>query len=81
MIEIDIIARRGAIIALVEVKYRHHRDDGLRAVDPRTATRLRAAAEQIAAQTLARGEQRSVRVDMIAISPWRWPMHVADIVR
>lgn len=80
VIEIDIIARRGDIIALVEVKYRAGPDAGLRAVTPQAALRLQRAAEQVAAESAARGRPASVRVDMIAIAPWRWPVHVERIV-
>jgi putative endonuclease len=80
MIEVDIIARRGDLIAVVEVKYRPRADAGLVAVTPQVAGRLRAAAAQIAAEAAARGRPASVRVDIIAVSPWRWPVHVERIV-
>lgn len=80
MIEVDLIARRGDIIALVEVKYRRSTDSGLLAVRPEAADRLREAARQIAAEAAGRGRPASVRVDMIAIAPWRWPVHVSDII-
>ncbi|MFA7440741.1 MAG: YraN family protein [Sphingomonadaceae bacterium] len=80
MIEVDLIARRGDIIALVEVKYRRSTDLGLLAVRPEAAGRLREAARQIAAETAARGRPASVRIDMIAIAPWRWPVHVRNII-
>lgn len=81
MIEVDIIARRGDVVALVEVKYRPASDSGLRAVSPHAAMRLQAAASQIAANMLAKGDKVHVRVDMIAIAPWRLPVHIRNIGR
>lgn len=73
-IEVDIVARRGGLVAIVEVKYRRSLDAAAVAVSRGAARRLGAAATQIAAETGC-----AARVDMIAIAPWRWPRHVTDI--
>lgn len=78
-IEIDLVARRRGLVLLVEVKYRGSRDAATAAVSPWAAERLRRAAHQIAGEMLGRGEKISVRVDMIAIAPWRLPHHVPGI--
>jgi len=80
MIEVDLIARRGDVVAIVEVKYRPTADRGLSAVDPRAAARLHRAAAQVAAELGAAGRPASVRVDMIAVAPWRLPVHVERII-
>ena len=91
MIEVDIVARRGAVIAVVEVKYRQTLDTALAALKPSAAERLRAAAAQIAAEAAARqavphsrrgaGAQPapSARVDLIALAPWTLPRHIAGV--
>lgn len=78
-IEIDLVARRRGLVLLVEVKYRRSTNMAAAAVSPWAAERLRRAAQQLAGEMLARGEKISVRVDMIAIAPWRLPRHVPGI--
>ncbi|MDB5524157.1 MAG: hypothetical protein JWM58_1920 [Rhizobium sp.] len=75
--EIDIIARKGELIAFVEVKARKITGDAIFAVDPSTQRRIRNAslawiARQEDAATL------SFRYDIIAVSPWRRPQHFMD---
>lgn len=75
MIEVDIVARRGDLLAVVEVKRRRTLDQAVAAVTPLAAARLRAAANHLAG---VRG--LSARVDLIALAPWCWPRHIAGIV-
>lgn len=80
MIEVDIVARRGAVLAVVEVKYRPTLDAAIAALTPMAAERLRAAALQLAAETGRGGCQAaSARVDLIALAPGRWPRHIAGV--
>jgi putative endonuclease len=75
--EIDILARRGDTLAVVEIKRRRTLDEALEAVTPRQRQRLRRAAESIAA-TRGRLATSAVRVDLIALAPGRLPRHVPD---
>jgi len=75
--EIDLLARRGRILAVVEVKRRATLAQALEAVGYRQRLRLRAAALQLAA---ARPDFAglSVRLDLIALAPQRRPCHIED---
>lgn len=74
MIEVDLVARRGNVLAVVEVKRRATLEAALAAVTPAAARRLARAAEQVAAGTGA-----AARVDLIALAPWRLPRHIRAI--
>lgn len=75
--EIDIIARKGNLIACVEVKARRSLNDSVFAVSDLAQRRIRAASDLwLAKQTdFAR---LSVRFDIISVIPWRWPIHLPD---
>jgi len=80
MIEIDIVARRGPVLAVVEVKYRPTLDAAIAALTPMAAKRLQAAAFQLAAETGRGGRTpASARVDLIALAPGRWPRHIVGV--
>jgi putative endonuclease len=90
-IEIDILARRGDLLVLVEVKYRQTLDLAVLALTPSALKRLMRAADQLAREAAwaAQGSQRPgrpgssgavhARVDMIALAPWRWPRHIENL--
>lgn len=65
--EIDLVARRGPVIAFVEVKRRASRDEAIAAVSPHNRRRVETAAAQFLAArpTLA---QREVRYDILAVA-------------
>lgn len=73
--EIDILARRGGVLAVVEVKARSTRAQAGEAVSPRQRHRLGRAARWILASRpeLAR---LSLRFDAMLVAPWRWPRHL-----
>lgn len=75
--EIDLVARRGRTLAVIEVKRRRTLDEALEAVGARQRQRLRAAARALAAR---RPELAglSVRLDLMALGPRRLPRHVVD---
>jgi putative endonuclease len=75
--EIDLLARRGRILAVVEVKRRATRALALEAVGQRQRARLRAAAENLLAKR-PDFAGLSVRLDLIALAPRRLPCHIAD---
>ena len=80
MIEIDIVARRGHVLAVVEVKHRPTMEAALAALRPEAATRLKRAAAQLAAEAARPGRPApSARVDLIALAPGRWPRHITGV--
>jgi putative endonuclease len=78
--EIDLIARRGSLIAFVEVKARGNLDEALAALGPRQRERTARAAEFF----LLRHPDHArcvLRFDLIAVRPWRVPHHLVDAWR
>ncbi|MHB2267231.1 YraN family protein [Aliihoeflea sp. PC F10.4] len=76
--EIDIVARRGDLVVIVEVKARGSLIAAMEAVGGVSERRIEAAADQ----WLARQKDHarlSMRFDMVAILPRRWPVHVQNI--
>jgi len=78
--EIDILARKGAVVAVIEVKRRTDLATALEAVSWRQRERLRRAAESL---THRRPDLAGlpVRIDLIALAPGRWPHHIHDAWR
>ncbi|UNF39778.1 YraN family protein [Bartonella krasnovii] len=73
--EIDLIARRGNLVLIVEVKARSTLAEAMEAVSHMNERRIEAAADI----WLARQKDYallSVRFDLIAILPWRLPQHI-----
>jgi putative endonuclease len=76
--EIDLIARRGDLVLIVEVKARPTLDEAMDAIGAMSERRIEAAADVWL--TRQRDSARlSMRFDMVAVLPRRWPVHVADI--
>lgn len=76
--EIDLIARRGDLIAIVEVKARPTLAEAMDAVGRQSAHRIEGAADM----WLSRQKdfaRLSVRFDLVAVLPWRWPLHIENI--
>ncbi len=78
--EIDIIARRGKLVAFVEVKARRDMDDAARSLRPRQARRIIRAAEAYLQARPSLGGL-DLRFDVILVSPWRLPVHLVDAWR
>jgi putative endonuclease len=78
--EIDLIARRGGVVAFIEVKRRDQLTAGLEAVTPQARTRIRRAAELYLRRNPALAE-RALRFDVMVITPWAWPRHIVDAWR
>ncbi len=75
--EIDILARKGAVIVVVEVKQRATMEAALEAIGWRQREALRRAAGALASRTPALAGL-AVRLDLIALAPGRWPRHIRD---
>ncbi|MBW8320002.1 MAG: YraN family protein [Arenimonas sp.] len=72
--EIDIIARRGALVAFVEVKARRDLMAAIDAVTFASQNRIRAAGDHwLSRQPDA--ARLSLRYDIVAITPWKLPRH------
>ena len=78
--EIDIVARRGSVIAFIEVKARADLDSAAEAVSPRQRERLLRGAEAYLAAR-PRLAHLSPRFDAVLAAPGRWPRHVIDAWR
>ncbi|MCV9962354.1 YraN family protein [Pararhizobium sp. BT-229] len=75
--EIDIIARKGNLIACVEVKARRSLDDSVFAVSDFAQRRIRAASDLWLAKQ-PDFAHLSIRYDIISVTPWSWPVHLSD---
>ena len=78
--EIDLIARRGRRYAFVEVKVRPNQAEGAFAVSTQQQHRIARAAEHWLAANGASGDY-DVGFDVVLLSPWTWPRHLADAFR
>jgi putative endonuclease len=78
--EIDLVARRGAVLAFVEVKHRPTAAAAAESVTPRQRARIAAAAEEfVAARPRLSG--LGIRFDAILVAPGKFPRHLADAWR
>jgi putative endonuclease len=75
--EIDLLALRGRVLAVVEVKRRLTIEQALEAVSAEQRARLRRAAESLAARRPGL-RNTAVRLDLIALAPRRLPRHSPD---
>lgn len=78
--EIDLIARRGSVLAFVEVKQRRSLSQTQNAVSPRAWRRIAATAEAWAGRR-PRLSGLDWRYDLIAIVKWQRPYHFRDYWR
>lgn len=78
--EIDIIAKRGRLLAFIEVKARPTFDQAAHAISPQQCRRLSRAASAFLAR---RGELAdcAIRFDAMLVAPWTLPVHVIDAWR
>jgi putative endonuclease len=75
--EIDIIARKGDLVAMVEVKVRKNVSEALDAVTHTAQRRIANAGDYWLAQQHDYAKL-SLRYDIIAIVPRKWPYHAKD---
>ena len=74
--EVDLVAKRGSLIAFVEVKMRTSAADLDFAVDERRLARVAAAAEILMPRYATHGED--IRVDVILLAPGARPRHIEN---
>jgi putative endonuclease len=73
--ELDIVARRGRVVAVVEVKARESLDAAAAALQPRQRQRIaRAAAQFLASRAELAG--LDLRFDVMLVRPGRLPRHL-----
>jgi putative endonuclease len=78
--EIDLIARRGDLVAFVEVKARARPEEALAALGPRQRRRIERTAEAFLAGRPDLAQHR-LRFDLVTWRPWRLPRHLPDAWR
>jgi putative endonuclease len=78
--EIDLVARRGRLLAFVEVKARGDLDQAMIALGPRQRERTARAAELFLLRHPNYGDH-TLRFDLVAVRPWRLPRHLIDAWR
>lgn len=72
--EVDLVARRGNLVAFVEVKLRRTAAELDHAIDQRRLARVAAAAEVLMPRYAANGED--IRIDVILLAPGARPRHI-----
>jgi putative endonuclease len=76
--EIDLIARRGDLVLIVEVKARKTLIEAMDAIGRESTRRIEGAADLWLTRQCDYAKL-SVRFDMVAVLPWRWPVHVENV--
>lgn len=74
--EVDLVARRGNLVAFVEVKSRATAAELDHAIDERRLARVAAAAELLMPRYATAGED--IRVDVILFAPGTRPRHIEN---
>ena len=78
--EIDLVVRRGRVVAFVEVKARHRFEVALESVSARQRARIRRAAELFLSRRPAL-DGLDLRFDVMVVVPWALPRHIIDAWR
>lgn len=76
--EIDILAKRGRTLAVVEVKRRRTIEAAILSLGPEQHGRL-AAAGQVVARGRPSLKGLTLRIDMVALAPGRFPRHLRGV--
>ena len=75
--EVDLVARRGRIVAFVEVKQRRTAEAAAWALDEYRLRRVAVAAQRLAARFTREGDD--IRIDALFIVPGRLPRHLPNV--
>ncbi len=78
--EIDLVVRRGRVLAVIEVKTRGTLADAAESIRPQQQARIRRAAEWLLNRRpdLA---HLTIRFDAVLVLPRSWPRHLVDVDR
>lgn len=74
--EVDLVARRGNLVAFVEVKTRRSAAELDAAIDERRLARVAAAAEMLVPRYAGPGDD--VRIDVVLLAPGTRPRHIEN---
>ena len=77
--EIDLVVRRGKLLAFIEVKARNRLDNALAALHSGVVLRIAAAANALTEH--CGGGCTSFRIDAVIIVRGQWPRHYRDVWR
>ena len=75
--EIDVVARRGGTLAIIEVKSRDSVAAAAEAITPRQRRRIFGAARLFVAHHPRHGDC-TIRFDIMLVTPGRWPRHIVN---
>ena len=75
--EVDLVARRGRLVAFVEVKWRTRPQELELAIDEYRLRRVAAAAEVLSARYVRSGDD--MRIDVLLLAPGRFPRHLTNV--
>jgi len=75
--EVDLVARRGRIVAFVEVKQRATADAAAWALDEYRLRRVAMAAQKLAQRYAREGDD--IRIDALFIVPGQLPRHLPNV--
>lgn len=74
--EIDLVIKRGGVVAFVEVKWRKRLEDLDHAIDEYRLRRVAAAVECVAHEYAKEGED--IRIDVMLLAPGAFPRHIVN---
>jgi putative endonuclease len=74
--EVDLAASKAGRFIVAEVKARRTRREGMEAIGPTQQQRIARAALALAPRLRMTG--RPIRLDLVIIRPWGWPIHVPN---
>ncbi len=74
--EVDLVVKRGKLIAFVEVKTRKSIAELDHAIDEHRLARVAAAAELLMPRFAGPGDD--IRIDVVLIAPRAWPRHIEN---
>jgi putative endonuclease len=77
--EVDLVARRGRMVAFVEVKARATEAEAALSLDEFRLRRVAAAAGALGPRFVRPGDD--MRIDAIFVVPWRLPRHMPNVWR
>ncbi|HKX22822.1 MAG TPA: YraN family protein [Rhizorhapis sp.] len=75
--EVDLVARRGRMVAFIEVKARATAAELDFAIDEYRLSRVAAAARMLASRYVRKGDD--VRIDVMLLAPGRLPRHLVNV--